>query len=190
MEFTHRMSWKYNRVTYIVTLTLGELNGQLAPIGIRVEQIPRPRQKLRPISSDLLRHIPIQRLVTRALAEERLRSTLSQKPLPPLSPRFSWSPAPLDETFHANREQFWQEQKELAPRVLELIKSTGQGNGRRWGDEHYAQVLEVYEDAKRFQQPTTKAVMDAFGLSEKAALQHVHRAKEKAKGATRQRGRK
>ena len=182
------MSWKHNRTTYNVTLTLGEMNGRFEPIGIEIKQIPRPKEKLRPISSGLLQRIPVQRLVTRALADERFIAIESQKPLPPLSPRFSWSPAPLDETFHANRERFWQEQGELAPRVLELIKSTGQGNGRRWGDEHYAQVLEVYEDAKRFQQPTTKAVMDAFGLSEKAALQHVHRAKEKAKGATRRKG--
>ncbi len=66
----------------------------------------------------------------------------------------------------------------MAPRMLELVKATGQGNGRRWGREHYAQVLEVYEEAQHFRQPTTKAVAEAFGLTDAAALKHIERAKK------------
>ncbi len=202
MEFTRRIVWKHERATYAVTLTLRELNGRLEPVSIAVEPVLRPKEEPRVLTSDLLRRLPVQRLVTQALADARLIAEEAQRPLPRLGgplpvvesrvefdestgryvDRSTTAAGPrvavLDEEFHANRERFWQEQRERAARMQELIRATGEGNGRRWGREHYEQVLEVYEEAQIFRQSTTRAVAEAFDLTDATALKHIERAKK------------
>ncbi len=202
MEFTRRTTWRDQGATYAVTITLRELNGRLEPVGLALEPVLRPKQKPRALTSDVLRRIPVQRLVSQALADARLVAEEAERPLPRLGApiatvktriefdeatgryvdRSTTSPPPravaLDEQYHAARERFWQQQRERAARMQELVQASGEGNGRRWGREHYEQVLEVVEEARLFRQSTTRAVAEAFGLTDATALKHVERAKK------------
>jgi hypothetical protein len=167
------IDWEYDGTKYVVTLGFREVFGRIEPVAmsVRLKDETEPRV----LTKTVLRAVPVPLLVSEVLAKIRLFNELATESQDPVD-----NDEQLPDEYRASRDRFWDEAAKRAAALGELLTATGEGNGRRWGPEHYRQVLAVCAHADLWQEPRGKAVALAFGLKPDTAAKHIERAKKLA----------
>ncbi len=210
-EGPREVGWTYKGTPYIVTIDIREVYGRLEPVGISIRT--KDRRTRRVMDKSLLRALPLPELFTQALTsiqalvnrtlEDRaqvdlelpvVKVHLESDPKTGLMVDRTTSSPPfvvMDKEHRDRREDFWREAREQALHAKEVVRATGEGNGRRWGPDHYREVLDVVAFAEAQGLPKNRVVAEFFGLTADTASKHISRAPAMvAKADAKQMGRK
>jgi hypothetical protein len=161
--------WPKHRPKYLVQVWLRDTGARFVCVGLDVTQI----EKSSPISSTLMRDLPVAEIVGEAIRRLLSHSTAVVESIR-AEPAAGTGDMPLDEGFAEHKAAFL---SSAAAHIKKRQQATGEGPGRRWPPGHLDEVARIVRNARRQGLPTGAAVVEAFGISPSAAANQISRAR-------------
>lgn len=178
--------WPKKRPVYLVKVWLWDTGDRFECSALDITRLSRGR----PISSTIMRQLPVGALVDEAIRDlliARIRVQEAQRTAvgdPLLETVVSEGPtgelrvAEVDDAFvESGPPAGWAAAAADDRRRLGELR--GEGPGRRYPANHLAEVVRIVREAERDGRPKQAAVAEAFGISRSAAGNHIATARAK-----------